>query len=219
MRDYIPNSDSAFDIWQNTLYLSVEQNLVRWNISEEVFADLKTLHDWWVATYAEASNRHNRTEADIVAKNKARTAYKAHIRLFVKRHLAFNAAVADSERDTMGLTIPSGVRTQPPVPTTFPVVEIDFSTRMRHLIKFRDSESTGRAKPDKVHGCEVWTKIGGQPPVNESELTYIGTDTKSPYTVDYRGDQQGTVAYYWLRWVNARGQHGPWSAPASAIIA
>ncbi|MDR2888124.1 MAG: hypothetical protein LBV26_09060 [Bacteroidales bacterium] len=219
MNDYIPNSDSAFDTWQGSLFTMVQTNLQKWNIPEADFSVIKTLRDWWTSTYAAASNRHNRTEAQTVAKNNARSAYKKEIRMFVKRHLAFNAAVGDSERDAMGLTIPSGTRTQPQAPSTFPIVDIDFSTRMRHILKFRDSEATGRAKPDKVHGCEIWTKTGGQPPVNESELTYLGTDTKSPHTIDYRGDQQGTVAHYWLRWVNARGEHGPWSAPASAIIA
>ncbi len=43
-------------------------------------------------------------------------------------------------------------------------------------------------------------------------------DTRAPYTRDYAGAQGGKPAHYMLRWVNSRGETGPWSETATATI-
>jgi predicted phage tail protein len=45
-----------------------------------------------------------------------------------------------------------------------------------------------------------------------------GCHTATPYLAEYTGAQAGQMAYYWLRWVNTRGEKGPWSEPVSATI-
>ncbi|MDR2887318.1 MAG: hypothetical protein LBV26_04850 [Bacteroidales bacterium] len=219
MADYIPRPNAVFNDWQNNMFGIISEKREQWKIGEAVFARLAGLRSQWNSAYALASNRHNRTEANVTAKNEALAAYKKELRMFVKSHLAFSEYVTDAERDSMGLTLRSPSRTAAQAPTTAPVAEIDFSTRLRHIIHFRDSNATGRAKPGKVHGCEIWSKAGGQQPESEAEMTYLGVDTCTPFTVSYQGGQQGQTAYYMLRWVSTRGQHGPWSAMVSAVIA
>lgn len=219
MPDYIPRSDAKFHNWQTNLINIVGPQKANWGIGDEDFNRLQSLQNEWNEKYAVASNKHNRTEADVTAKKVARAAFEKELRTFVKRYLAFNAGITDTDRDRMGLTVSSGTRKSAQAPVTAPVASVDFSTRLRHSIHFRDSAAPGKGKPEKVYGCEIWSKVGGEAPVNESELTYLGVDTHTPYTVIYQGDQQGKTAYYWVRWVNTRGECGPWSAPASAIIA
>lgn len=43
-------------------------------------------------------------------------------------------------------------------------------------------------------------------------------DTRAPYTRDYAGPQGGKPARYMLRWVNSKGETGPWSETATATI-
>jgi hypothetical protein len=31
--------------------------------------------------------------------------------------------------------------------------------------------------------------------------------------------EQGQIVHYKLRWVNTRGEHGPWSKPEKAVVA
>ena len=50
------------------------------------------------------------------------------------------------------------------------------------------------------------------------ELKFVGTDTASPHLIKFNGSDAGKPAYYWLRWVNKRGETGPWSVPVSATI-
>jgi hypothetical protein len=84
---------------------------------------------------------------------------------------------------------------------------------------FAKASPRSKAKPDGVHGCEIWTKLGGEAPKDSSELTYVATDTRTPYTLVFGGADVGKTAWYWLRWVNTRGQCGPWGSPISAMVA
>ncbi|MCG3127241.1 MAG: hypothetical protein CHACPFDD_02099 [Phycisphaerae bacterium] len=58
----------------------------------------------------------------------------------------------------------------------------------------------------------------GPPPVDPGELEFLAVDTRAPYTRDYAGAQGGKPAHYMLRWVNSRGETGPWSETATATI-
>jgi hypothetical protein len=58
----------------------------------------------------------------------------------------------------------------------------------------------------------------GPPPVDPGELEFLAVDTRAPYTRDYAGPQGGKPAHYMLRWVNSKGETGPWSETATATI-
>lgn len=55
-------------------------------------------------------------------------------------------------------------------------------------------------------------------PVDPSELEFLAVGTRAPYTRDYAGAQGGKPAHYMLRWVNSKGETGPWSETATATI-
>jgi hypothetical protein len=102
------------------------------------------------------------------------------------------------------------------------------SRRLQHTIDFTDdSTPTRKAKPAGVTGAEtiraaaVWERVpqsDGPPPVDPGELEFLAVDTRAPYTRDYAGAQGGKPAYYMRRWVNSRGETGPWSATVTATI-
>jgi hypothetical protein len=70
-----------------------------------------------------------------------------------------------------------------------------------------------------VAGCEIWGKVGSPAPTDISQMAYVATDSGTPYLAEYTGAQAGQMACYWLRWINTRGEKGPWSEPVSATIA
>ena len=219
MSDYIPFGDLQFNLWQKNLMNIIREKLVQWEISSDKLSELETKESIWNIAFSKASNKQNRTAADVQAKKDARDDHETAIRGFVKEHLANNSKVTDSDRTRMGLTVKSGTRTLTPVPDTYPVGTVDFSVRLQHTINFND-ESTPRskAKPAGVHGCEIWVKVGGEAPKDASELTYLCTKTATPYVANYEGKIAGTTVHYWLRWVNTRGEQGPWSATISGMI-
>ena len=61
-------------------------------------------------------------------------------------------------------------------------------------------------------------KAGGDAPKDASELTYLATNTRASYTATFEGADAGKTAWYWLRWVNTRGECGPWGSPVSAMV-
>lgn len=218
MSDYIPMSDAEFDVWQNNLLAIATDNLPAWGIPAADLDAVKTLQAVWANAWAKANNRQNRTAADVKAKDDAGDNLKQALRSFVAEWLASNSRVADADRTRMGVTVKSGTRTAAAVPTTSPVATIDFSVRLQHTVHFADETSPhAKAKPAGVHGCEIYLKVGDAPR-DVSELTYAGTDTATPFVQKFDGDKVGKTAYYALRWVNTRGESGPWSAIVSAVV-
>jgi hypothetical protein len=219
MPDYIPQNDADMNVWQGNLVAIVESNLTTWSISTDDFAVVKSKQTTWTTAYTKASNKQNRTSADVLAKDDASYEYKKTIRGFVAQWLANNTKITDSDRTRMGLTVKSGTRTPTPAPATCPVGTVDFSQRQQHSISYYDEASAhSNAKPTGVHGCEIYMKVDGDAPKDASELAYVGTCTASPYTVKFDGAKAGKTVYYWLRWVNTRGEAGPWSTTISAMV-
>ncbi len=70
----------------------------------------------------------------------------------------------------------------------------------------------------KVQRWPTTTFHAATPPVDPSELTFLAVDTRTPYTTDFDGSDGGKQAHYMLRWVNTRGETGPWSETATAMI-
>ena len=217
--DFIPHSDGDFNLWQGNLVAYTEQNLTAWGIPADNFTALRVKERIWAPAYVKASNKQNRTAADVLAKDEAHVEYEKAIRVFVAENLAYNSKVTDSDRARMGLTVKSGTRTPVAKPATSPTATIDFSIRKQHTIHFSDeSSSRSKAKPEGVHGCEIYMKVDGDPPKVDSDLMYQATCTASPYVMTFDGNYAGKTIYYWLRWVNTRGECGPWSGTESAMV-
>jgi hypothetical protein len=219
MTDYMPRNDAEFSIWQSNLISIVNLNTTAWGIPADDFTALANEQAVWNLAYLAASNKQNRTSADVQAKNDAGESYKKSLRGFIAQWLAYNSKVSNSDRERMGLTVKSGTRTPVPPPVTCPAGTVDFSVRLQHSIHYADESTPSRkAKPAGVHGCEIWMKIDGNMPVDASELTYLTTDTSSPHTTTFEGKYAGKTVYYMMRWVNTRGEHGPWGSTISAMV-
>lgn len=216
--NYIPDSDPEFNIWQGNLVTIVDANTTAWGIGADAVTALKALQTVWVTAFTRSSNYQSRSTADVRAKNEAREAYEKRLRGFVAEYLASNSKVTNSDRERLGITVRSEQRTPVGIPVTFPIGKIDFSVRQQHSIQIIDSGTNGRAKPAGVQGCEIWIKNGGEEPKDDGEFTYLALDTKSPYQVTFPATDIGKKMYYRLRWINKRGQTGPWSSIISAVV-
>jgi len=220
MLNFIPANDAEFNVWQRNLVNLTDTGLIAWGINADDFAKLSDGQAVWQDAYAPAEIKKARNEGDVQGKDSARDVYEKQLRKFVKQWLAFNTRVSDRDRELMGLTVISEMRSPVTPPTTVPVGKIDFSIRLLHKVHFVDEATpTRKAKPDGVHGCEVWVKYDGAAPVEPSELLYVSTATRTPCMATIEGKYAGKTAYYWLRWVNTRGEHGPWSNTVSATVA
>ncbi len=133
-----------------------------------------------------------------------------------------NPVITDAQKAALDITIPKTTKTASPVPTTRPIGSVDNRNRLEHTISwFDEATPNSKAKPDGVRACEIWFKIasaGEGPPTDASQLSYMVSDTRTPYTYHFEGQDAGKTVHYWLRWVNTRNEPGPWSETISVTI-
>ncbi len=217
--DYIPGADGEFDAWQQNFVTYASANAAALGLDPMVdIPPLTSAQTTWGTDYPAHATAQAAAESARQAKDTARQAFERVIRPLVQR-LQASADVDDTERAALGITVRDTTPTPAPAPTTRPVVTVDSGQRLLQVIHFSDELSpTRKAKPKGAMGAEVWVKVGDPAPVDESELTFLALDTRTPYTAKYVGADANKVAHYMLRWVNTRGQKGPWSETASATI-
>jgi hypothetical protein len=216
--DYIPQQDGKFLEWAKFLFAYVQAHASAWNVSATSWADISPMIAAYDAAYAKAEDP-NRGKADVIAKNEARDLLKKAVRQYVKEYLASNHLITDEDRKHMDLPVHDVKPTPAPIPTDMPAGEIDFSRHQQHRVHVKAGTLTGKTKPPKVHGFEVWSKIGGDPPASDSEWTYVNFASRSPLIIDYPQTDVGKAVYYRFRWVNTRNQPGPWSEGyVSAVV-
>ena len=219
MGDYVPKTDAKYDDWQFNLIEIIIENATLWGVPPEVVTSLKANQARWAAAYGKASNKQNRTSADVITKDQAGDDFTKEIRNVVQQWLVRNPKVSDGDRVRMGISVRNNTRTPVPPPSTFPIGSIDFSLRLQHTISFSDQASAhSNAKPEGAIGCEIYVKVGAEAPKNVEEMNFLGTCTASPFLMKFDSTKVGETAWYWLRWVNRKGETGPWSAPISAMI-
>ncbi|MCK5644055.1 MAG: hypothetical protein KAJ19_24870 [Gammaproteobacteria bacterium] len=218
MPDYIPPADAAFDTWADNFVNYLVPNSPALGLLAADIAALGTAHPAWRAAYFAHTAAQTAAQAARQTKDDARSTLETEIRSLTRR-LQASTAVDDSERAALGITVPDTVATAAAVPATRPLVTVDTSQRLRHVIAFVDEGTpTRRAKPKGVMGVEIWVKIGDPPPTDPNELTFLSVDTRTPYTADFSGGDAKKTAHYMARWVNTKGEKGPWSETASATI-
>ena len=218
MADYIPASDAEFNAWQTNFVSYANAHLVELGLDAADMAPIDAAQTEWEVDFPAHVSAVANAESARAAKDASRAGYVTLVRALVKR-LQASPTIDDAERAALGITIPGQNPTPVGPPTSHPIVNIDCSQRLRHLVHFMDEHTpTRKAKPAGTIGAEIWVKVGGEAPTDPSQLSFRGLSTRTPFTVNFAGADGGQIAYYWLRWVNGQGEQGPWSEMASATI-
>ena len=219
MADYLPSSDSDLRLWVSNFVSNLNSlGPTVFGLTTQNVTDLSSLGDNFADGMADNEIGQAHAQSARAEKDARRQVLEDTVRGLVARIQA-HPGVTDVQRTALGLTVRSSTRTPVTAPGTKPVATVDTSQRLQHKINFVDELTpTSRAKPDGVAGCEIWVKVDGPPPAGDNELTYVATDSKTPYLTVYDGSDGGKVAHYMLRWVSTRGDAGPWSQTVSATI-
>ena len=153
-------------------------------------------------------------KAATATKEAARTPLVAALR--TRRDMARASGATEAEMAALGL--PSGG--PPPPPTaTIPMASVDTSERMRHTISWVDAATPGnKRRPRGAMGVEIYLKLDGPPPTDETQCTFLTVDSKTPYMAAYDGADAGKMAHYMLRWRMRDGTTGAWGETVSATI-
>lgn len=60
--------------------------------------------------------------------------------------------------------------------------------------------------------------LGGAAPVDANAMPFLANETKMPHRNDFTAADLGHMFYYATRWVNTKGDPGPWSAITGYIV-
>ena len=218
-KDYIPRKDAGFNALQKAVYSLSLLHAAAWLIPEQSFSAFEAERSRWNTAYATYLDPAKRTHAVVQEKNDARKDYEAAVRPFIQGQLMHNPRVTDADRLNMCLPVYDRTPTPAAPPASYPELDIDFSQIARHTLRVRDSELKGSGRPKHVVGFEIWRRIGGQTEPGIRDMQLVGQAPRSPHTLEYDFSERSLLAWYALRWVNTRGEKGPWSGIISAIIA
>ena len=214
----IPGPDPGFHGFIGPFSDYVSANAAALKADPDDVTALTTAVTTWKTAYPAHTAAHSAATGARNVKDQSRADVEAVARPLIQQFQA-STTVTDAQRSAMNINIHATTRTPAAVPTTRPIVTVGTSQRLQHVITYRDEASVGRGRPAGVQSCEIWSKVGGPAPTDFSQMAFVDNSTKSPYKVQYNGAQAGQTVYFWLRWVNTRGEKGPWSEPVSATIA
>jgi hypothetical protein len=216
---YIPTTDAGVRDWLANFAAYITLNFAALGLVVGDSATINAANSTYQSAYITAISPATRNTSTIAAKDAA----KANA-LFICRPYAqlLNArpTVTNLQRAALGLTIRDRTPTSLPAPVTQPLLEIINATPGEHLIRFSDALTpASRRKPENVTGLQLYRTIGPAPTIDPVPATFVGVFTRNPLGVDTPAGSQGDMATYFGRWMNRKGEVGPWSAPASMTIA
>lgn len=220
MRDFIPEKEADLGPWLANLTTFAADHAGELKLPADVVAAVTHAAAAFRERYAEHLLAHNAAKAARQAKDSARRSAKSSARALVRR-LQAEPSVTDAQRKGLGLAIPDRIRTPLAPPATAPLLSIHSDGAHRQRIEFLDEAMTRRGKPQGVFAAELWLALGEQPanvePLPES-MRLIGIATRSPHLVELPPGRRGQLARWRARWINRKGQPGPWSAVAEAVV-
>ena len=128
-------------------------------------------------------------------------------------------ATTDEQRRQLRLPIRKEGQTPIPPPATLPSLRVEVERGGRHEIIFSDDAiPNSDRKPSDVMGCEIheWVLSPGQSaPDDYASWPLVGIDTHNPYLRMHPPKDAGKEVVYVGRWLNAKGEPGPWGQPTA----
>ena len=210
-----PNTDADFNNYVKAAigYLALPENNNRLSISPENEAEAARLLAAWNIIFPKSRNLATRTAVVIKEKKDQRKALTSLLRSIYND--IPKSALTTADRASLRLR-ERRRPTDAPTPTTAPLGHVSTANRLQHTISYHNTGSEDRAKPRGVHGCQIWYATAAD--AGEAGLTFLVSNSASPYTVHWPDDKVGKNIYYWLRWENTRGKVGPWGEVIVATV-
>lgn len=219
MPDAVPGPDDKFDKWIDPLvtYLTTDSTAPVTTPAQK--QALQGALVPWQTDYAAHLKAQKAALTAAEAKDATRKRTEAVVRQIIG-DIQRLPATTDAQRTAMQVTVPKQGRSAVGEIDTHPVLtKTDTSTRLRHRLFFADSDTPdSAAKPEGAKFCEIRMTLGGEKPANPETMPQLAMESRAPHRNDFDPGDEGKTAHYALRWLNTRGQPGPWSPVYSAIV-
>lgn len=221
-KPYIPRADGSFSTFSAQFYVALEAWWTAHGYDKARLTPLKSALDQWTERNRAHVAAQWAAEGACEAKNEARDTLERTIRSMAS-FVQSSSVTTDADRAQMGLTIRDEVRTSVHPPATCPLLNVVQPARFTHELRLCDSETPlQRGKPSNAIGAEVWWAVvapGEHVPTDPQRFRYHSMATRASMNTSFKKADVGKTAAYMSRWVNAKGETGPWSEIATATVA
>ena len=212
---YIPPRDALFDTWLANFDAEAALNGPTYNFDVAEVAAIAGVNTTWQAAYALAITPATRTAPTVAAKDVARASAEAVVRPLAVR-ASQDSSIADIDKVTLGVTVPSLVPTPIPAPLIAPVINLNAATLLEMNLGYSAAGAVGKSKPFGSIGMEVYRAIGVVAATDPTQATFNGIVTKSPFQQSFLAADQGKICTFFTRFNTRSGpggnsQPGPWS--------
>jgi hypothetical protein len=218
MPSFIPRSDADFDAFAANAVTKILSDLAGYGLVAGDLTPVTTAKTAWDTDFPDSVSQKAAAQAAVALKDVSRAAYEAALRVVFGKIYANGVAGPDQLADA-GMPEHDTIPTPVPVPTTRPVLLLGTSARFQHKVNYTDEGTpTQTARPFGVAGCELRLFVGPTPPVDPLDSTFVCIDAVTPRIFEFAPAQAGSMAHWTARWINTRGEPGPWSDVVSAVI-
>jgi hypothetical protein len=215
---YIPNKEADLVNWANNFSTLITAAPSTYGLVSGDAVAIAAVVDAYDAAYALAIDPPTRTKPTVAAKDAARQAMLDVVRGYAIQ-IRNNAGVTNEDKADLGLTLPDPTPTPVPPPNTSPILSIPFATPLQLTLRFADQNTPDkRAKPPQITGLEVRAVASATVVADPAAIPFYGIATRQPFALNFDSSDAGKQAYVAGRWLNSKGQAGPWSNIATFTI-
>jgi hypothetical protein len=217
---YMDRTDEGFLQWALNFLDVAEQNAGPWKLTAAKLAELRTKITAYGTILAKAS-APSASSVDVAEKNEVKKSLIHDFTDLVNREVRYNDAIDDAGLIALGGPRRDKIRTPQARPHQRPVIEVEPSKTREHLIRWHVDEDESRALPYGVNGWVLVYRIlepGEAAPDDPEDMGHSTLVTRNPFTVPHKPGDEGKKCAYAGAFQNKKGEKGPWSDVAVAVI-
>ena len=167
MSDFIANSADSYFLEKAKQFLAIiTAKPDEYGLSPEQVAAFVVL----VASFETSLNEHTAAQADALSKTQVKRADRSALGKAMRQILRIAKANPDTTKAQIASFGMPKSTSAVASSATIPGGTVDTSKRLQHTIHFADESTPDtKRKPKGTIGCEIWAKIGGEPPTDSEE--------------------------------------------------
>lgn len=216
---YMPQSDDGFWHWLQNFSSLIQADCARFGMTQ---ADADVISAHFAAydpLWQQCKQPSVRTKSLVQQKDAVKASAMGSCRVYAMI-IKGNQGVDAESKTALGLHLNDTTPTSIPVPTTAPMLMIQAAFSGEHVIRFADETTpASRRKPHGAQFIEIYCNVATGPNPVVADAKAIGLFGKQPIHIEQDQVNANKTATYFGRWVNTKGEPGPWSLPVAMTIA
>jgi hypothetical protein len=168
---------------------------------------------------ARSTYETNDSHRNLLIKNEKKEVAIDAMRDFINSEIRYNKKMPDVDKFFLGVRPADTKPTRQPVPSSQPNTEVlPSQNHYEHVVRALN-HSGGTSKPEDAYGVRYAWQVGGVKPATGADLPKMQFSRKTTLVIKYTEAEKAQTVYYATCYENSRGEHGPWSPIAEAVIA